>query len=88
MEKSMTRWNTTMNLAHSGGTITTDRINIKRGIFQGDSLSPLLFCLALVPLSSQLNETGYGYRMSKTSTPITIYFIWMILNYMLKTMNN
>ena len=26
--------------------------NVKRGIFQGDSLSPLLFMLNMVPLSS------------------------------------
>ena len=27
-----------------------------------------------MPLSSQLNETGYGYKMSKTSTPISNLF--------------
>ena len=36
----------------------------QRGIFQGDSLSPLLFCMALNSLSTELNRTGYGYRMS------------------------
>ena len=36
----------------------------QRGIFQGDLLSPLLFCMALNPLSKELNRTGYGYRMS------------------------
>ena len=28
-----------------------DEAEIKRGIFQGDSLSPLAFLLALIPLS-------------------------------------
>ena len=42
-----------------------DRLmQIRRGIFQGDSLSPLLFCMALNPLSKELNRTGYGYHMT------------------------
>ena len=39
-------------------------MQIRRAIFQGDSLSPLLFCWALNPLSKELNRTGYGYRMT------------------------
>lgn len=32
-------------------------IKLRRGLFQGDSLSPLLlFCLTIAPLSSALNE--------------------------------
>ena len=31
---------------------------MKRGIFQGDSLFPLLFCLCVAPLSEALRETG------------------------------
>ena len=31
-------------------------IQIQRGIFQGDSLSPLLFCIALIPLTNELNR--------------------------------
>ena len=41
----------------------SDNINIKRGIFQGESLSPLLFCISLVPLSLELNSSGYGYKI-------------------------
>ena len=36
----------------------------QEGYFQGDSLSPLLFCMALNPQSKKLNRTGYGYRIS------------------------
>ena len=39
----------------------SDKINIKCGIFQGDSLSSLLFCLLLMPLTNELNNTKYGY---------------------------
>ena len=45
-------------------TIKTRLMQIERGIVQGDSLSPLLFCMALNPLSKELNRTGYGYRMT------------------------
>ena len=37
----------------------SDNININRGIFQGDSLSPLLFCISLIPLSLELNSSVY-----------------------------
>ena len=40
-----------------------ENINIKCGIFQADSLSPLLFCLALVPLFYELNNAGSGYNI-------------------------
>ena len=53
-----------MVLSHGQGTVKTRIMQIRRGIFQGDSLSPLLFCMALNPLSTELNRTGCGYRMS------------------------
>ena len=37
-------------------------VNIKRGIFQGDSLSPLLFLLCMVPLSLVLRRSKAGYE--------------------------
>ena len=74
MEASMSNWKTTMKLFYNDGCITTDQIRIKRGIFQGDSLSPLLFCLALVPLTSELATSGYGYKISNTSAPINNLF--------------
>ena len=41
----------------------SDNINIKRGIFQGDSLSPLLFCISLIALSFELLSLEYGYKI-------------------------
>jgi hypothetical protein len=37
-------------------------IQIRRGIFQGDSLSPLLFCIALIPLKNELNRADFGHQ--------------------------
>ena len=74
METSMRNWKTTMKLSYNDGCITTDQIKIKRGIFQGDSFSPLLFCLALVPLTSELATSGYTYKISNTSAPISHLF--------------
>ena len=41
------------------------QIYIKRGIYQGDSLSPLLIIMALMPLSSILNNTKKGFVLEK-----------------------
>ena len=71
IKKSIKTWNTTMHLNSIQGLITTETISIKQGIFQGDSLSPLLFCLALVPLTSEINASGYGYKMNRNSLPIS-----------------
>jgi len=38
-------------------------VAVKRGIFQGDSLSPLLFCLILAPLTNVLNKQGAEYEI-------------------------
>ena len=64
LRTSMKLWETNLTLSHSNGIITANGMCIKCGIFQGDSLSPLLFCMALIPLSRLLNDTGYGYKIS------------------------
>ncbi|RVE41550.1 hypothetical protein evm_013800, partial [Chilo suppressalis] len=40
-------------------------IRIERGIFQGDSLSPLWFCLAMNPLSTLLEASGLGFCLRR-----------------------
>ena len=47
LEKSMEQWK--LSLTSNGEDIW--EVNVKRGIFQGDSLSSLLFVLSIVPLS-------------------------------------
>jgi hypothetical protein len=49
-----------MWLYHTDWGVKTGKVAIKRGIFQGDSLSLLLFCLALLPLNNTLNKQGAG----------------------------
>ena len=66
MDKSMDKWNT--ELMANGEKL--GKVEIKRGIFQGDSLSPLLFVLALIPLSLVLRKERYGYRLGKDRTSI------------------
>ena len=40
-------------------------VHIRRGIFKGDSFSPLIFVVVLIPLSIILNETDLGYVTSR-----------------------
>ena len=44
-EKSMEQWK--LSLTSNGEDFR--KVDVKRGIFQGDSLSPLLFVLTMVP---------------------------------------
>ena len=39
------------------------RINIQRGIFQGDDLSPLLFVIGSIPLSHTIRKVNVGYQI-------------------------
>ena len=55
LKHNMKNWKTQLILTHENGTLMSDNINIKRGIFQEDSLSPLLFCISLIPFSLELN---------------------------------
>ncbi len=46
------------------------KVCIRRGIFQGDSLSPLLCVLALMPLSMILRKLSAGYVVKKDGCKI------------------
>ena len=52
------------------------RVDIKRGIFQGDSLSPLLFALCLIPLTLILHKSESAYQFSSTKEKIN-HFLFM-----------
>lgn len=39
------------------------QVTIKCGIYKGDALSLLLFCIGLEPLSEITDKTDYGYQL-------------------------
>ena len=60
LDKSMDKWCT--ELTSCGRPL--GMVNIRRGIFQGDSLSPLLFVMALIPLTLVLRKVKAGYDLA------------------------
>ena len=53
-----------------GGNSPLRKVDIKRDIFQGDSLSPLMFVLALIPLILILRKTKAAYEFSGSKEKI------------------
>ena len=53
----------------SSGTRLAE-VNIRRGIFQGDSLSPLLFMVAMIPMTGVLERMEVGYQLKKGGSRI------------------
>ena len=47
---------------------------VRRRIFQGDSFSPLLFVIALLPLTHTLTETGMGCQLEKKGEKVNHLF--------------
>ena len=52
------------------GNSKLDEVEIKRGIFQGDSLFPLVFVLALILLSFILRKAKAAYKFSESKEKI------------------
>ena len=61
LQKSMQQWR--LSLTANGEDL--GEVNVKRGIFQGDSLSPLMFVLSMVPLSLILKKVNVCYKWGK-----------------------
>ena len=59
IQGSMSKWKT--ELTACGESL--EEVDIKRGIFQGDSLSPLLFVICMMPLSDVLRKMTPGYTL-------------------------
>ena len=47
------------------GEVNLGKVNINRGILQGDALSPLLFVISLIPLILVLRRIKQGYSFQK-----------------------
>ena len=61
LSKSMESWQTILMSRNE----ELARVNIQRGIFQGDTLSPLLLVLGLIPLRHILRKVNAGYQLGK-----------------------
>nr|CAI5831238.1 unnamed protein product [Callosobruchus analis] len=61
IKQLMPLWKTRFSITSGETRVRTELVTFKRGVFQGDSLSPLLFCISLLPLSITLKNTkGYS----------------------------
>ena len=62
----MNKWK--LELKSNGASL--GNAEIRRGLFEGDSLSPLLFVLCLVPLSLILSRVKFHYEFGDKKTRI------------------
>jgi len=67
----MEKWNTRHILKTKQEVMQSQPIQMRRGIFLGHSLSPLLFCIALIPLTNELNRADCGYQVHGTERKIS-----------------
>ena len=67
---SMENWKVMLCLGNS----ELGEVEIKQGIFQGGSLSPLVFVLALIPLSLILRKVKAVYKFSESKEKINHLF--------------
>ena len=54
----------------------SQHIQIQREIFHENSLSPLIFCAALIPLANKLNRADCGYQVHGNERKIS-HFLYM-----------
>ena len=72
LKSTMIDWKTEL----ISGDINLGEVNINRGIFQGDSLSPLLFVISLIPLTLVLRRMKQGYSFQKGKSKLKHYTLY------------
>ena len=70
---AMKLWKTDLSLHHEGGCVLVKDVLFKRGIYQGDSLSPLLFIISVNPISLLLNRKCQGYYLGDIHITHSLY---------------
>ena len=70
IKESMNKWKTNLYADRK----LLGSVHIRRGIFQDDSFSPLLFVTALLPLTHILRETGIGCQLEKNGAKVNHLF--------------
>ena len=66
LTESMKSWRVEL----ASGEENLGEVNIRRGIFQGGSLSPLLFVVCLLPLTHILREAAPGYPFASNTQKV------------------
>ena len=66
IEKTMKNWR--VELTAGGKSLAETKI--QRVIFQGDTLSPLLYIIAMMPVNHQLKKCTAGYKLSRSQEKI------------------
>ena len=60
----------TLKVELTGGGRSLAEAKVQRGIFQSDSLSPVLFIIAMMPLNHILRKCTAGYKLSESQERI------------------
>ena len=66
----MSKWTTNLEVRSGEASMESRLVKFRRGLYQGDSLSPLLFTLAIAPLSHMLRRWD-GYVFDYHPNPVT-----------------
>ena len=61
VEQAGSKWRTSINLQVNRKTHTSSEVPIEKGIFQGDTLIPLLFVVSIITVSLLINRMNLGY---------------------------
>ena len=70
IQQLMKNQTTRLQVKVKNNQITSESFRIQRGIYQGDSLSALWFCLTLNPLSHLLKRTNYDFGIHSNNQVI------------------